>query len=91
MRHHSSLDADQKRRNRNFVLTMGALLVAFGLAALAYFVWHQTWLAVVFVAIWVPGRWAATLLADANPPALKRSRDSSRADRAERPSDHPTW
>jgi type IV secretory pathway TrbD component len=78
------LDADQTRRNRHFILAMAALMCCFGLAALVYFVWHQTWLAVVFVAIWVPGRWAATLLADANPPARPKG---SRAASTEVPSD----
>jgi type IV secretory pathway TrbD component len=77
----AGLDADQRRRNRHFVLAMAALLCCFGLAALVYFVWHQTWLAVTFVAIWVPGRWAATLLADANPPAKKPAERDRECDR----------
>lgn len=75
------LDADQRRRNRHFVLAMAALMACFGLAAFAYLAWHQTWLAVLFVAIWVPGRWAATLLADANPPARTRRGRDARDDR----------
>jgi type IV secretory pathway TrbD component len=77
----TGLDADQRRRNRHFLLTMAALLCCFGLAALVYFVWHQTWLAVIFVAVWVPGRWAATLLADANPPAKKAGERAHPGDR----------
>lgn len=66
------LDADQRRRNRNFVATMVAMAAGIGLAAVAYFVFHVTWLAVVLLAVSVPLRWVAMLVADANPPARRR-------------------
>jgi hypothetical protein len=52
---------------------MVVMLIGIGLAALSYFVFHLTWLAVVLLVVSVPLRWVAMLLADANPP-VRRSR-----------------
>jgi hypothetical protein len=70
----SRLDPEQRRRSRHFVWTMVALLIGFGLAAVVYLLWHLTWLAVALVAVSVPLRWVAMLVADAYPPALPRRR-----------------
>lgn len=68
------MDPEQRRRSRHFVWTMVVLLGAFVLAGVVFSVWHLMWLAVALVAVGVPLRWVATLLADANPPALRRRR-----------------
>jgi hypothetical protein len=70
----SHLDADQRRRYRNFAVTMAAVFIGIGLAAVAYFVLHLAWLAVVLIVVSVPLRWVAMLLANANPPVRRRRR-----------------
>jgi hypothetical protein len=53
---------------------MVGVLAGFLLAAIVYGVWHLTWLAVGIAAVSSCLRWVAMLLADANPPALRRRR-----------------
>jgi hypothetical protein len=63
------LEPGQCRRYRNFAITIAAMFAGIGLAAVVYFLFHLTWLAVVLVAVSVPLRWLAMLLANADPPA----------------------
>lgn len=53
---------------------MVVVLGGFIAAAIVYGLWHLTWLAVALVVASAVGRWAAMLIADANPPALPRNR-----------------
>ena len=70
----SGLSPEQRHRAHRFVWTMVVVLGGFVAAAIVYGLWHLTWLAVVLVVASGVGRWAAMLIADANPPALPRNR-----------------
>jgi hypothetical protein len=50
------------------------MFIGIGLAAVAYFAFHVTWLAVVLLVTSVPLRWLAMLLANANPPVSRPHR-----------------
>lgn len=69
-----NLDDEQRHRYRNFALTIAVMFIGIGLAAVAYFAFHVTWLAVVLLVTSVPLRWLAMLLANANPPVSRPHR-----------------